>query len=66
MRLQAKKIDRVVKGNRSINFEELKFLQPGISWSPDSKQIVIAAKSGAHDALYLIDVNTGKEKKNKF
>ncbi|MBT6391131.1 MAG: biopolymer transporter Tol, partial [Candidatus Marinimicrobia bacterium] len=61
-----KKIDRVVKGNRSINFEELKFLQPGISWSPDSKQIVIAAKSGAHDALYLIDVNTGKEKKINF
>nr|MCS5624384.1 biopolymer transporter Tol [Candidatus Neomarinimicrobiota bacterium] len=61
-----KKIDRVVKGNRSINFEELKFLQPGISWSPDSKRIVIAAKAGAHDALYLINVNTGKDEKIDF
>lgn len=61
-----KKIDRVVKGNRSIDFEELKFLQPGISWSPDSKRIVIAAKAGAHDALYLINVNTGKDEKIDF
>ena len=61
-----KKIDRIVKGNRSIDFEELKFLQPGISWSPDSKRIVIAAKAGAHDALYLINVNTGKDEKIDF
>ena len=61
-----KKIKRLIKGNRSINFEELKFLQPGISWSPDSKKIALAAKSGAHDALYLIDVDKGKQKKIIF
>jgi Tol biopolymer transport system component len=61
-----KKIKKLVKGNRSINFEELKFLQPGISWSPNSERIVIAAKAGAHDALYLINVKTGKQEKIDF
>ena len=61
-----KKIKKLVKGSRSLDFEELKFLQPGISWSPDSKRIVIAAKSGASDALYLIDVKTGKKEKITF
>ncbi|MBN4081144.1 PD40 domain-containing protein, partial [Caldithrix abyssi] len=64
--ITGKKIKRLVKGNRSINFEELKFLQPGISWSPQSRRIVIAAKAGSHDALYLIDVNTGKQEKIDF
>ena len=59
--IDGKKIKRLVKGNRSIDFEELKWLQPGISWSPDNKKIVIAAKAGAQDALYLIDA----EKPNK-
>ncbi|RMF08103.1 MAG: hypothetical protein D6762_06310 [Candidatus Neomarinimicrobiota bacterium] len=58
-----KEIRRLVKGNRSIDFEELKWLQPGISWSPDSKQIVIAAKAGSRDVFHLIDVETGKSKK---
>ncbi len=54
-----KQIKRVVKGNRTIKFEELKWLQPGISWSPDSRKIVIAAKAGGLDAFHLIDVETG-------
>ena len=33
--LDGKLLKKVIKGNRSINFEELKWLQPGISWSPD-------------------------------
>ena len=49
-----------------VNFEELKFLQPGISWSPESDKIVIAAKAGASDALYLIDVNSDKQEKIAF
>ncbi|MEE8340480.1 MAG: hypothetical protein V3R52_00105, partial [Candidatus Neomarinimicrobiota bacterium] len=55
-----KQIKRIVKGNRSMNFEELKWLQPGISWSPDSRRIVIAAKAGGLDAFHLIDVETDK------
>ena len=64
--ISGKKVKRLIKGNRSIDFEELKFLQPGISWSPDSKKIVIAAKAGSSDALYLIDIETGKQEKIPF
>ena len=64
--ISGKKVKRVIKGNRSIDFEELKFLQPGINWSPDSKKIVIAAKAGSSDALYLIDVKSGKQEKIPF
>ena len=49
-----KKIKKLIKGSRSLDFEELKFLQPGISWSPDSEKIVFAAKSGSSDALYIV------------
>ena len=58
--ITGKKIKKLVKGNRSVDFEELKWLQPGLSWSPDSKKIVVAAKSGKSDALHIIDVETKK------
>ena len=59
-------IRRLVKGNRSIDFEELKWLQPGISWSPDSKKIVIASKAGKGDVFHLINVSDGKSEKIAF
>jgi len=52
---------RLVRGQRKASLEELKWLSPGISWSPDSKHIVFAAKSGRHDALVVVDVETGKQ-----
>ena len=64
--LDGKVLKKVIKGNRSINFEELKWLQPGISWSPDGQNIVIASKSGDADALYLINIETEKSKKLTF
>ncbi|MFA7629401.1 MAG: BamA/TamA family outer membrane protein [Candidatus Neomarinimicrobiota bacterium] len=56
-----KNIKRLVRGQRKANLEELKWLAPGISWSPDSKHIIFAAKSGRHDALVLVDVESGKQ-----
>ena len=58
-----KRIKKLVKGNRSVDFEELKWLQPGLSWSPDSKKIVVAAKAGKSDVLHFIEVKSGKSKK---
>jgi len=64
--LDGRVLKKVIKGNRSINFEELKWLQPGISWSPDGQNIVIASKSGDADALYLINIETEMLKKLTF
>ncbi len=50
------KITKIVDGQRTKNFEELHLLTPGIGWSPDSKKIALAAKSGERDAIYLVDV----------
>lgn len=61
-----KPLERVIKGNRSIDFEELKWLQPGVSWSPDGENIVVAAKSGNKDALQAVNVQSGKKKKYSF
>jgi len=53
---------RLVKGNRQANLEELKWLAPGISWSPDGRHVTFAAKSGEHDALVIVDTKKGKKK----
>lgn len=59
-------IKKLVKGNRTPDFEELKLLQPGITWSPDAKRIAFAAKAGKSDALYLVNVKSGRKKKLTF
>jgi len=64
--ISGKYIKTVVKGNRSVDFEELKWLQPGVSWSPDGEKILFAAKAGKSDVLYIIDVKTGKKNKLHF
>ncbi len=53
---------RLVKGNRQADLEELKWLAPSISWSPDEKSIVFAAKSGKNDALVIVDQKTGHKR----
>tara|TARA_B100000809_G_scaffold104872_1_gene103378 strand:+ start:4169 stop:7333 length:3165 start_codon:yes stop_codon:yes gene_type:complete len=61
--ITGKRIKKLVKGNRSVDFEELKWLQPGLSWSPDSEKIVVAAKAGKGDVLHLIDIKSRKGEK---
>ena len=64
--LDGKRVKKLIKGNRSIDFEELKWLQPGISWSPDGQKIVIASKSGSSDALFIVHVESGELQKLTF
>jgi len=53
-------IKKVVSGQKSTDLEELHWLQAGITWSPDGKQIAFAAKSGDQDALHIVDVKSSK------
>ncbi len=51
----------LVRGQRAGNLEELQWVHgPGMSWSPDDKQIVFTAKAGAEDAIYIVNVKSGK------
>ncbi|MCK6615113.1 MAG: biopolymer transporter Tol [Ignavibacteriaceae bacterium] len=54
-----KNVRRIVKGNRSADFEELNILTPGLTWSPDNKSIALGAKSSGYDVIYIIDAETG-------
>ena len=56
--IDGKIIKRLVKGNRTADFEELNILTPSLSWSPDGKKIALGAKSGGYDVVYLIDVES--------
>jgi len=64
--IENKIIKRLIKGETSVNFEELHWLSPGMSWSPDGKKITLAAKAGDQDALYVYDVKSGKLQKHEF
>ena len=57
---------RIVKGERSAEYEELHILKPGLTWSPKGDKIAFAAKSGNSDALFLIDIKTEKVEKFRF
>lgn len=61
--IDGKIIKTLVKGQRSESFEELHFLRPGLSFSPDGKSIALSAKSGQWDAIYTVDIKSGKTKK---
>lgn len=50
----------LLKGQQSGKFEELHWLRPGISWSPDEQQIAFASKAGEEDELVLLDAESGK------
>ncbi len=52
---------KLIKGQRTADFEELHLLTPGMSWSPDGKSIALAVKSGEQDAIIIIDTHSGDE-----
>ncbi|MBN8569548.1 MAG: PD40 domain-containing protein [Ignavibacteria bacterium] len=52
-------IEKVVKGETSVNFEELHILTPGLTWSPDGRKIAVSVKAGSKDAIFIIDVESG-------
>ncbi|MGA2669342.1 MAG: biopolymer transporter Tol [Ignavibacteria bacterium] len=53
-----KVITKLIKGNRTANFEELHLLTPGLCWSPNGEKIAISVKGGEQDVIYIIDVES--------
>jgi len=58
--IDGKIISKLVSGQQTSNLEELHWLRAGISWSPDGKKIVFAAKAGDQDALHIVNVKRKK------
>jgi Tol biopolymer transport system component len=59
-------VDKLLDGQTTSNLEELHLLTPGMSWSPDGKRLVLATKAGEQDALFVIDIDSGRQDKITF
>jgi Tol biopolymer transport system component len=61
--IDGKVFKKLVSGERTGSFETLRFFNTSIAWAPDESQIALPAKAGAEDAIYLIEVPSGKVRK---
>jgi hypothetical protein len=58
---------KLVEGERTGSFETLRFFNTSIAWSADESRIALPAKIGGQDAIYIIEIPSGKVKaKLKF
>ncbi|MFH0779204.1 MAG: hypothetical protein V2A71_11360, partial [Candidatus Eisenbacteria bacterium] len=58
--IDGKILRRLVRGEKSMQFEVIPSRRNALSWSPDEKRIAVVAKSGRGDVLYLIDSRRGR------
>ncbi|MEZ5360303.1 MAG: BamA/TamA family outer membrane protein [Candidatus Zixiibacteriota bacterium] len=54
--IDGKKIARLVKGERNASLESLRWYTSGISFSPDSRDIVFVSKANGEDALNFFNI----------
>ncbi|MFN0152619.1 MAG: DPP IV N-terminal domain-containing protein [bacterium] len=52
--------DRLVKGERTGNFESLRFFNTSMAWSADGKFLTFPAKVGGEDAIYIFEMESKK------
>ena len=58
--LDGKQFKKLIEGERTGSFETLRFFNTAIAWSPDEKKIAIPAKVGGEDAIYIVEIPSGK------
>jgi WD40 repeat protein len=65
--LDGKIFKKLVEGERTGSFETLRFFNTSIAWTADESRIALPAKIGGQDAIYVIEIPSGKVKaKLKF
>lgn len=55
-----KLLKKLIEGQTSAEFESLRILSPGLTWSPDGRRLALAVKSGPSDAIAVVDVESGR------
>ncbi len=53
-------LKHLLKGERSQAFESFHIGRPGLDWSPQGDRIVVAARSGSEDVLYVVDAESAR------
>jgi len=64
--IEKDKIYTIASSQSSRDFEQLKILTPGITWSPDGNKIALATKAGESDAIVMIDIEDEETEKLTF
>lgn len=54
-----KVLRRVIRGERSVQFEGIPSFRSSITWSPDGQRLALTARSAGRDVLYIVSVETG-------
>jgi len=54
---------RAIRGERSVQFENIPSFRSSLTWSPDGEHIALTAKSAGRDVLYVVDAERGKVEK---
>lgn len=57
-----KEVTKLVSGQKKADLEELHWLRPGMSWSPDGKYIAFTSRAAGEDALNILAVDRKKIK----
>ncbi|MGH2569731.1 MAG: peptidase S9, partial [bacterium] len=58
--IDGKILGRLVEGERSGDFESLRYFYTAIGWSPDGTRIAFPSKRGGEDVLNILDVDRKK------
>jgi Tol biopolymer transport system component len=61
-----RKIKTLIKGEDSVDFEELNILRPNLSWSPDGRFVALSTTSQGRSDIAIVEYETGRVQKIQF